>query len=126
MLHKWRKNIGKSNDIVNVEMILDGYSARVIREWYTHIAGGPTRLQSSTRYISYNDFDYVVPKTIRKNEAASAPVYPGLLGISGAFLRFDKCPCTGIRRMAMDHGPSVRPQMRAYGILSGEEKLREI
>ena len=24
-------------EYVNVEMILDGYSARVIREWYTHI-----------------------------------------------------------------------------------------
>ena len=32
-----------------VYMILEGYSARVIREFYTHIAGGPTRLQASTR-----------------------------------------------------------------------------
>lgn len=62
---------GRTLEFVNVEMILDGYSARVIREWYTHIAGGPTRLQSSTRYINYHDFDYVVPKTIRKNTAAS-------------------------------------------------------
>ena len=29
-------------EYVNVEMILDGYSARVIREWYTHIGGAPT------------------------------------------------------------------------------------
>ena len=42
-----------------VYMVLDGYSARVIREFYTHIAGGPTRLQSSTRYIDYKDFDFI-------------------------------------------------------------------
>ena len=42
-----------------IYMVLDGYSARVIREFYTHIAGGPTRLQASTRYINYEDFDYI-------------------------------------------------------------------
>ena len=42
-----------------VYMVLDGYSARVIREFYTHIAGGPTRLQASTRYIDYSDFDFI-------------------------------------------------------------------
>ena len=47
---------GRVLEYVNVEMIIDGYSARVIREWYTHIGGAPTRLQASTRYINYNDF----------------------------------------------------------------------
>ena len=47
-----------------VYIILDGYSARVIRELYTHIAGGPTRLQASTRYIDYKDFDYIIPPKI--------------------------------------------------------------
>ncbi len=59
-------------EYVNVEMILDGYSARVIREWYTHIGGAPTRLQASTRYINYKDFAYVTPPTIAKNEEAKA------------------------------------------------------
>lgn len=54
-------------EYVNVEMILDGYSARVIREWYTHIGGSPTRLQASTRYIDYKEFDYVIPKSIDSN-----------------------------------------------------------
>ena len=45
-----KSNHGRTLEYVNVEMILDGYSARVIREWYTHIGGAPTRLQSSTRY----------------------------------------------------------------------------
>lgn len=59
-------------EYVNVEMILEGYSARVIREWYTHIGGAPTRLQASTRYINYKDFEYIMPPTIEKNEEAKA------------------------------------------------------
>lgn len=54
-------------EYVNVEMVIDGYSARVIREWYTHIGGAPTRLQESTRYIDYKEFDYVIPKSIDSN-----------------------------------------------------------
>lgn len=57
-------------EYVNVEMILDGYSARVMREWYTHIGGAPTRLQASTRYINYKNFEYVIPPMIEKNEEA--------------------------------------------------------
>ena len=57
-------------EYVNVEMILDGYSARVIREWYTHIGGAPTRLQASTRYINYKDFSYVVPPAVAGNPEA--------------------------------------------------------
>jgi thymidylate synthase (FAD) len=49
-------------------MIIDGYSARVIREWATHLGGAPTRLQASTRYIDYSDFDYIVPKSIKNNK----------------------------------------------------------
>ena len=59
-------------EYVNVEMVLDGYSARVIREWYTHIGGAPTRLQASTRYINYKNFEYVIPPTVEKNEELSA------------------------------------------------------
>lgn len=57
-------------EYVNVEMILEGYSARVTREWYTHIGGGPTRLQASTRYINYSDFKYIVPSSVKNNEEA--------------------------------------------------------
>lgn len=52
----------RTAEFPQVYMILDGYSARVIREFYTHIAGGPTRLQASTRYIDYtkgNGFDFL-------------------------------------------------------------------
>lgn len=61
---------GRVMEYVNVEMVLDGYSARVIREWYTHLSGAPTRLQASTRYINYENFSYVVPNSINRNEEA--------------------------------------------------------
>ena len=64
-------NHGRTLEYVNVEAVLDGWSARVIREWYTHIGGSPTRLQASTRYINYsNGFDYVIPNKIANNENA--------------------------------------------------------
>lgn len=71
---------GRTLEYVNVEMVLDGYSARVIREWYTHIGGAPTRLQSSTRYINYQKgFDYIVPPGIR-GDAQAKEVYEGAMG----------------------------------------------
>ena len=61
---------GRVMEFVDIHMILDGYSARVIREWYTHIGGAPTRLQASTRYIDYGRFDYVVPPSLEKDSMA--------------------------------------------------------
>lgn len=65
-------NHGRTLEYVNIEMIIDGYSARVIREWYTHLGGSPTRLQASTRYIDYtkNGFNYVIPPSIENNDSA--------------------------------------------------------
>ena len=65
-----RSGHGRVAEFVNVEMVLDGYSARVIREWYTHIGGMPTRLQESTRYLDYKEFQYVVPVSVTQNEEA--------------------------------------------------------
>ncbi len=63
---------GRVMEYVNVELVIAGYSARVEREWYTHIGGSPTRLQSSTRYIDYakKGFDYIIPPSIRRNNEA--------------------------------------------------------
>ena len=58
----------RTGEFPDVYMTLDGYSARVIREWYTHIGGAPTRLQASTRYIDYKNFEYVTPPSIQKDE----------------------------------------------------------
>ena len=73
-------NHGRTFEYVNIEMVLDGYSARVIREWYTHIGGSPTRLQASTRYINYQDFDYIIPHKIAKNEVANS-IYTNIMKI---------------------------------------------
>lgn len=70
---------GRTFEFPDVYMILDEYSARVIREWYTHIGGSPTRLQESTRYIDYeHGFDYVTPPSIANNPAAKE-IYDDLM-----------------------------------------------
>lgn len=63
---------GRTFEFPDVYMTIEGYSARVIREWYTHIGCLPTRLQESTRYINYNDFEYVIPPSIDKKPEARA------------------------------------------------------
>lgn len=66
---------GRVMEYVNIEMVIDGYSAKVLREYYTHIGGSPTRLQASTRYIDYSKgdgFAYITPDSIVKNEAKIA------------------------------------------------------
>lgn len=66
-----KSNHGRTLEFVNVEAVFSGWSARVIREWYTHIGGAPTRLQASTRYINYsNGFDYVIPDKIKNDPVA--------------------------------------------------------
>lgn len=62
---------GRALEYVDIHAHIKGYSAKVIREWYTHIGGGPTRLQESTRYIEYKDFDYITPPTIQSNPDAA-------------------------------------------------------
>ena len=62
-------NHGRVEEFADVVLVIDGYSARVIRELYTHVIG-TSRLQSSTRYIDYSDFDYYTPIAIKKDEQA--------------------------------------------------------
>lgn len=62
---------GRAIEFPDIYMVLDGYSARVIREWYTHVGGAPTRLQASTRYINYENFPYVAPGKITSNQLAN-------------------------------------------------------
>ena len=66
---------GRTWEFPDVYAIIDGYSAKVLREWYTHVGGLPTRLQASTRYINYSNgegFKYVTPPTIANNNDALA------------------------------------------------------
>ena len=62
---------GRTMEFPQIFLTIDGYSARVIRELYTHIGGAPTRLQASTRYINYGDFEYVIPPSIQSNPFAT-------------------------------------------------------
>lgn len=83
---------GRVMEYVNVEMVLDGYSARVIREWYTHIGGMPTRLQASTRYIDYGEFEYVTPPSIEADENALARYREAMGAISWALRNMPGIP----------------------------------
>lgn len=66
-----QSNHGRVLEYPQVYFKLEGYSARVIREFYTHIGGAPTRLQESTRYINYQSgFNFIVPDTILENPRA--------------------------------------------------------
>ena len=88
-------NHGRTLEYVNVEMIIDGYSARVIREYYTHIGGAPTRLQASTRYINYNDFDYVIPPKVEANSEAREEYIAAMQGVRKASVYLEEL---GIQR----------------------------
>jgi thymidylate synthase (FAD) len=61
---------GRVSEFPQVYLILKGYSARVIRELYTHIGGAPTRLQASTRYLDYGSFGYITPSSLENNDEA--------------------------------------------------------
>ena len=64
-------NHGRALEFPQIYLVLEGWSAKVIREFYTHIAGGPSRLQASTRYIDYSKcFDVVTPPSIEGNPEA--------------------------------------------------------
>lgn len=72
-LNNFKNGHWRTMEFGQIYLTLEGYSARVIRELYTHIAGGPTRLQASTRYIDYsadNGFDFIIPPSIAKDKTA--------------------------------------------------------
>lgn len=89
-----KSNHGRTMEFPDVYMVLDGYSAKVIREFYTHIGGAPTRLQASTRYIDYeHGFDSICPSSIknnRNNEAWEAYIN-ALKTIKNSLQTLDAC-----------------------------------
>lgn len=60
---------GRVLEYPDVIIEISNYSARMIRELYTHTVG-VTRLQASTRYIEYGEFDYYTPDSIKNNKEA--------------------------------------------------------
>lgn len=63
---------GRTMEFVDIHMIIDGFSARVMREYYRHVGGLTPYLQASTRYIDYKDFTVIRPASIEKNREALA------------------------------------------------------
>ena len=61
---------GRVLEYVDIELCIENYSARAIREYYTHIGGGPTRLQESTRYVNCENFAFYLPPTAKKTPEA--------------------------------------------------------
>ena len=57
-------NHGRVEEYPDLTMHISEYSARCIRELYTHIIG-TTRLQESTRYVNCNDFKFYTSKDIK-------------------------------------------------------------
>lgn len=62
-----KANHGRVLEFPEFIIVIDGYSARMMRELYTHIGGGPTRLQSSTRYVNENEFKFYTPESCKDN-----------------------------------------------------------
>ena len=63
---------GRTMEFPQIYMVLSGWSAKCIREFYTHIGGAPTRLQESTRYVDYSrKFGNVVPPSVQNSEEAT-------------------------------------------------------
>ena len=73
-----RNGHGRALEFAQVYLLLDGWSARVIREFGRHVGGLPTYLQASTRYIDYSEFNYIIPHTIENNPEAK-DAYEGLM-----------------------------------------------
>lgn len=75
----------RTEEFPDIYMVLDGYSAKCLRELYTHIGGAPTRLQASTRYIDYEKgFNVVTPPSVEKNNDAAEVWYKAISDIKGA------------------------------------------
>ena len=76
---------GRVMEYASVELVIDGYSARCIREWYTHIGGAPTRLQESTRYVDESAFAYVLPPSVAKSGEAEQIFESAMKGIQDGY-----------------------------------------
>lgn len=58
---------GRLEEFIPVDIVIEGYSARVMREYMRHVGGGLSCLQESTRYVNCKDFQYYIPESISKN-----------------------------------------------------------
>ena len=75
---------GRVLEFPQIYILVEGYSARFVREYYVHLGGAPTRLQASTRYIDYtkDGFSYVIPPSIEKDKEARLQYISAMLNIN--------------------------------------------
>lgn len=113
-----KSNHGRTLEYPQVYIVLDGYSARVIRELYTHIGGMPTRLQASTRYIDYEKgFDYVLPYSIAENSDAFKIYVDEMWNIAESMRKLQKLDipredCAMLLPLGMETKVVVRTNLR--------------
>ena len=81
---------GRLMEMPPVYITVEGYSARFVREFYTHISGGPTRMQASTRYIKYGEFDYIIPASIESNEQAKQAYIEQMLATQECYRKLEE------------------------------------
>lgn len=77
---------GRVMEYVDIEFVLEGSSARMMRELYTHIGGDPTRLQSSTRYVDASNFKYFTPPKIESDVGIKAIYDKAMQDIANAYM----------------------------------------
>lgn len=58
---------GRVTEYSDITVEISEYSARMIRELYTHIQG-VSRLQESTRYVDCGNFEYYIPESISRDK----------------------------------------------------------
>lgn len=81
-----RSGHGRVLEFVSVTVAISGASARVMREIYTHLGGAPTRLQSSTRYVSETrGFEYYIPPEIDDNIGNKSVYTDAMSSVQGAY-----------------------------------------
>ena len=83
---------GRVEEYPDVIMEIDGYSIKVVREFYTHIVG-TTRTQESTRYVNMEDRGYFIPPKIEQSPEA---LYEYVEQMSSAFDTYEKLVALGI------------------------------
>ena len=78
---------GRISEFADITIEISGYSAKLLREIYTHIIG-TSRVQASTRYIDYSkQFDYIIPKTVKDNQEASKVWFECMYNIKESMLK---------------------------------------
>lgn len=60
---------GRVLEFADITVEIQDYSARMLRELYTSSVGC-SKLQSSTRYINYGEFEYYVPDSVEDDDEA--------------------------------------------------------